>query len=37
MGKNMALTFGVNASVARIGGVANDYSEPLFDAITGSP
>ena len=37
MGKNMALTFGVNISMARIGGVANDYSEPLFDAVTGSP
>ena len=37
MGKNMALAFGVNISVARLGSVANDYSEPGFDAITGSP
>ena len=35
--RNMALTFGLRLSVSRLGSVANDYSEPLFDAITGSP
>ena len=37
MKRNMALTLGVKLSVSRLGSVANDYSEPLFDAITGSP
>ena len=37
MGRNMVLTFGINISVGRLGSIANDYSEPLFDAITGSP
>ena len=37
LGKNVSLIFGINISVARLGSVTNDYSEPLFDAITGSP